>query len=422
MRRLVAAVGVTALAVGIVGCSTEGSAQGSSAEGSLTILWDTGSKNGLEAVIEAFEEEHEGVDVEVEYLDSATLNSQIPTRLAAGTGPDIFRGDGGRATPKAVLALADRELLAPLESAWVAELPETVSQPLESDGEIYGFPIALAGTGAVYNDQLMEEHGLTAPRTWDEVLQFCRDARAAGTVAYNIGAATPYEGRATLEAFAYETVYADTPKFDEEITDGSLTWPESGWGDAIDRQGEMVDAGCYSDGFAGVDFQTAFGDFFAGKTLGWIGVSSYLQSNTSDYTFSFQPIPTSNDPDASGMSIFPFGTIGQNAEAKNAALATEFIDFMARPEINELYVSNLSSTPGMIPVFYDQENPPSDQVSAKILEYLDNGKNYTLANLLYPGPEVTAAMESNMQVYLTDNATKDQVLQAIQDAYMQLVD
>lgn len=422
MRKATTAVLASIATIGLLaGCSTE-PAESTSEGGTLTILWDTGSQAGLEAVIEEFAKDHPDVEVDVEYLDSASLNSQIPTRLAAGTGPDLFRGDGGRATPKSVLALADRGLVAEQTADWVGDLPGVAASALQTDGKTYGLGLALAGLGAVYNDALLEQYGLEAPTTFSEVLAFCRDARAAGTIAYNIGAATPYEGRATLEALAYETVYADTPDFDERIADGSLTWQESGWADAIDIQGEMVDAGCYSDGFTGVDFQTAFGDFFAGKTLGWVGVSSYLQSNTTDQTFSLYPMPTTDDASDRGMGVFPFATLGQNAEAKNPELATEFVNFMARPEINEIYVSSLSATPGMVPIFADAETGGGDQVSDMILEYLSSGKTYTLANLLYPGPEVTAAMESNMQLFLAGTATRDDVLSAIQDAYMRLID
>lgn len=422
-RRAFASFAVaTTAALLVTGCQAPapgGSDSSGSTGGSLSIVWESGQKNAMVPIVEEFQKANPGVTVNVEYLTPDLITSQVPQQLAAGTGPDLFRSDAGQGTPKAVLTLANRNLLAPLTGDWTSKVPDEISKNLVKDGKTYGFSTSLTGNGLLLNNEQLTKHGLAAPTTFTEVLNFCKAARDKGTVAFTAGPASQFEARTALYAMSYQTVYSKHPNFDQDLKDGKLKWTDSGWGDAIDRQLEMVKAGCFSDRFTGLDLQGAFGQLFGGQVLGMVGYASYMTFAPAGASFSFYPMPASDNPDESGMTVSPFTSIAMNAKAKNPELAQKFVDFLATPEMDSLYVKNASPTGGLIPTFYDKANPPQDQISQMLLKYLDNGKSNNFPDATFPNATVTAALETNMQKALNGNATSQQVLEAVQAAYDQ---
>lgn len=388
-------------------------------EQALSIVWETGQKKGLDAVVEAFKSKNPGVTVNVDYLSADQITSQIPQQLAAGQGPDLFRSDAGSGTPQATLTLANRGLTAPFTGDWTSKIPADLAKNVTKDGKLYGFPVAITGMGLFMNNKQLEAHGLTVPTTFSEVLRLCKDARDKGTVAFASGPATRFDARAAVYAMSYETVYSQHPDFDQQLKDGSLTWQDSGWGTAIDRQLEMVNAGCFPDRFTGLDFQGAFELLFGGKTLGMVGYSAYMIFAPESADFSFHPMPASDDPEASGMVASPWSTVAMNAKAKNAELAQKFVDFLATEEGDGLYVKAVAPKGGIIPTFYDKTSPPTDQMSKKLFEYLGNGRSNHFPDATFPSAQITSALETNMQSALQGKLSSNQVLEAVQAAYDQ---
>ncbi len=396
---------------------TSTSASATPVSGELSITWESGSKPAMTAVVAEFQKKYPGTTVNVDYLAPDALATQIPTRLAAGTGPDIFRADAGSGTAVSVVGLAKRGFLAPLTGSWTSQMPPSISPVLKKDDQFYGFSISLTNVAQLLNDKLMKDNGLTAPTTFSEVLAFCKAARAKGTVAYAAGPATPFEARSVIYAMSYQTVYSKTPDFDAKLADGSLTWQTSGWVDAIQRNIDMVNAGCFPDNFTGTDLPGAFNLLFGGKVLGIVGYGAYLPYGPKEVTFSTYPLPATDTAADSGMIVAPFQSMVVNAKAKNPALAQAFVDFLATPEIDQLYVANQAGNGGLVPTFADEANPSPLQVNQQITAFLKSGKSNTFPDATFPSAEVTAALESHMQQALALKESAQQVAEAVQAAY-----
>lgn len=407
------AVGLTAL----LGGSLTGCANQSESNAPLTITWEVGTKDAMEAVLVAFKEENPDAVVNVDYLDPDALATRLSTQLKGGTGPDLFRANPGQGTSVSVLGLAKEQLLSPIDLPSGTSLTESQKQILNIGDETYGLPLTLTNISQILNVDLLEQYQLTAPTTFDEVLSFCRAARAAGTVAYTAGPASSFEARSVIYALSDETVYYDDPDFAEQVNAGKQTWQDSGWVEAINRNLEMVQAGCFPDDFTSTDVGGAFGQLFGGQVLGIVGYGGYLSYAPAGTHFEAYPLPASNNASNSGMVVSPFQTMVMNAQAKNPALAKKFIEFITTPENNELYASKASANGGIVAFFRGAQSSESTQVNQQILSYLENGHSNPFPDASFPDSMVTETLETHMQKALAGKETAKEVAAAVQAAW-----
>ncbi|WP_442575362.1 ABC transporter substrate-binding protein [Microbacterium sp. F51-2R] len=382
-------------------------------------MWETGAKTALDLVIEQFKEKHPGVEIDVEYLDGQVIKTQIPTRLAAGTAPDLFRTEAGSGTTTATQVLAARGYLAPIEIDGL-DLPESITATMAYKDKLYGFAPVLQSIGQIFNDKALAASGLSVPETWDDVLKFCADARALGTYAYAQGPVSLHENQTSPYALAGELVYAVDPDIDQQMADGSLTFPDSNWKEVLQRTLDMVDAGCFPDGFEGNDMTAVLESLAIGKGLGMVGYSSYLPyAASSGATFSMYPLPASNDPEKSRLLVAPAQPFGLNAKAKNIDLAQEFLAFLAQPDITEQYAEALAPTGGLLPSSFATQAPPSTQIGDMMLKFIDEDRSFQFPDATWPNPEVQMALQSGMQEAIQGKRSVADVLQAMQQAYDQ---
>ena len=171
LRTLCAGV-VVALALGACGNG------GDSGEGGGTTLrvWFPGNLSSEIALVNdelvpAFEAEHPGVDVQVEFVDWANLSTRLSTAFAGNTAPDVF-GHGNAAA--AGFAQAGR--VAPLDER-LATLPGgtgdlTFLADGKADGKQYVMPLRGFGYLVAYRTDLMTQAGLDPakpPTTWQDL-------------------------------------------------------------------------------------------------------------------------------------------------------------------------------------------------------------------------------------------------------------
>ncbi|WP_285362818.1 extracellular solute-binding protein [Microbacterium sp. LMC-P-041] len=420
-RALPAAAVIVTAALMTAGCAggTGGGDAGADAPQELTIMWESGGKEALDLVIKEFKAVNPDVKVTVEYLDGQVIKTQVPTRLAAGTAPDLFRTEAGSGTTTATQILAARGYLAPIEIEGL-ELPESITATMTYENELYGFAPVLQSLGQVFNDEALTASGLSVPETWDDVLTFCADARALGTYAYAQGPVSLHENQTTPYALSGELVFEPDPDFDAQMADGKVRFPDSNWVKVLDRTLEMVDGECFPDGFEGNDMTAVLDSLATGKGLGMVGYSSYLPyASGSGATFSIYPLPASDDPEDSRLLVAPAQPFAINAKAKNVELAQEFLSFLAQPEMTQLYADTLAPTGGLLPASYLTQDPSQTQVNDMMLKYLDEERTFQFPDATWPNPEVQLALQSGMQEAIQGKRSVEDVLNAMQQAYDQ---
>ncbi|WP_442575351.1 ABC transporter substrate-binding protein [Microbacterium sp. F51-2R] len=415
-RRIVPLAGLTAAALALAACSgnTASPSGGDPEVGELTITWQTAGKAGIEALIDAFEDEYPDAKVTAEFVETSTYFSLLRTQLQGGSAADIFWVNPGNGNPVAVEVLADY-LVDLSGEGWVGDVYDDLVRYTKVDDKTLILPTDVTAFGAVYNDQAVEAAGLSIPTTWDEVLQFCEDARAQGLTAYSMGAQDLFETQGFVLTSVPSTVYAEDPEFDEELAAGETSFPESeGWQKTLDRYVEALEAGCYNDEATGTSFNQSIENIAGGKALGATDaylIAQFAQSLNPDSTYTLAPFPVTLDADEAWMAVAPMSGFAINSRSDNVELARTFLDFAAQNL--DLYAA---SGGGSIPAIPSGE-PIDDPNLALIEDYLLSGRSITFVDQLWPNPEVQSAMYAQLQSMINGSATPDQVLEAMQGAY-----
>ena len=151
--------------------------------GPVTVtMWHTLTDQHLDAlnkIIDAFNSSQDEVIVVAEQKPYADYDSNLAMALANGNGPDFV----SRYATTAVEYLAD-DLIVDMTpyiveefgsmDAWKnAMIGETYNEATQLGGA-YLFPISSSSQVYFYNKTLFDELGLSAPKTWDELLEKCQ--------------------------------------------------------------------------------------------------------------------------------------------------------------------------------------------------------------------------------------------------------
>jgi multiple sugar transport system substrate-binding protein len=174
-----ALAGATALAL-LAGCSA--SSEGTdTAEGGTTTVDFWGWVPGLEELVAQYNEENSDVEVSFHRM-TGDDGQKVEAAVDAGAGPDLVQ-------------LSTHDLPDYVISDWVQPITEYVSD-IEANNtdsawasvtfgdDIYGVPQGIGPAGMMYRADILEQHGIAVPGTWDEYLDAARALHAADPNAY----------------------------------------------------------------------------------------------------------------------------------------------------------------------------------------------------------------------------------------------
>ena len=259
----------------------------------------------MDEVIAGFEEKYPDVTVKADYQGGSGIDQVIITQLQAGTASDVFLtfpgGDPETTGGLSVLPNAAQGYLLDLsDGEWTSEIPDAWNEGnVAYEGKVYAYPGAVQPLAAIYNQDLLDELGLKAPETFDEVLQLCADATAAGLYAYAQGLGEVTAGPQMLSfAQTASLIYGPDPGFDQDLRDGTATYSDSKWVDQFEAYQQMFDAGCFGEGSLGRTRQQGAEAVAAGQALGQVDVGAQkgiMQDLAADTAFAVTAIPVTND-------------------------------------------------------------------------------------------------------------------------------
>lgn len=175
MKKLVAVLFSALLLLSVSACSSNGKPNTDSKD---TVLTFWAHQNGpwnesYQQVIDKFEAANAGIKVKLEVFPYDDFESKVQTSLIDGVGgADIYELWGGWA-----IDFASTGALEKMPDSLVSHIREDVYAPtigaLEYDGNLYGLPLELnveMGSMLV-NLNVLNEAGLKAPTTWDELIK-----------------------------------------------------------------------------------------------------------------------------------------------------------------------------------------------------------------------------------------------------------
>ena len=419
-RTTVGIVLTATMAVAVAGCSAEPQAPVDSdapLSGTLVIGAYATAKAALDPLIEQFEAANPGVTVNATYADNQPYQAAIRTQLSSGTAPDLFTVWPGNGNPGSMEVLAPGGYLLDLSTVdGLPALPDALANVTEVDGKQYVYPLTVAGIGAVYNEQAVEEVGVDIPETWDDVLDFCAAAKGAGKVGFSLGLQSLFVTQLINYSLTSTLVYADDPEFEQSIADKSATFADSGWKTAFDQYMDMEDAGCFTANPLGTTNDVAQADVANGTALATVTLTTTISQIKSlapaGTTFGMFALPATDDGDETWMPAAAFDGFGINAKAKNPAAAAEFLRFITTPEAMGSYAKVAGSLPSVASDSFEL-----DSTLTVLSDFWNSGRTYPFPDQLWPNPMVATVHKEGVQKVFGDQASVDDILKAMDTAY-----
>jgi len=177
--RLAASVGAGLLALTLAACS-QGSATSTSTGGGggddakagpttiryLNFSANDGNEKNLDAIVTAFEQANDDIDVQVQTLPYADYFTALQTAVAGGTVADTFE-----LNYENFVTYAENGSLAALDSIDTSVFQPSLVEALNRDGKQYGVPTSFSNVVLFYNKDLFEAAGVAPPTaewTWAE--------------------------------------------------------------------------------------------------------------------------------------------------------------------------------------------------------------------------------------------------------------
>lgn len=180
MKKIIAMLLVLAMALSLVACG------GGAADDAKTVvywsMWESTEPQGqaIAAAVEKFTEET-GIKVDLQFKGRTGIREGLQPALDAGQVIDVFDEDIDRVNTTFAPYLLDLEELAAKYNYEETAIAGLIGACREvGGGTLKSIPYQPNVFNFFYNAAIFKEVGVTAPTTWDELLDVCAKIKAAG--------------------------------------------------------------------------------------------------------------------------------------------------------------------------------------------------------------------------------------------------
>ncbi len=383
-------------------------------------LWDTfteeGQSAGMEKMIAKFQETHPNVEFKRDAQSIDDLRPVIQTALGADNGPDIFYYDTG---PGYAGTLAKAGLLLPLDDAyaangWNERIFSWTKDRVTFDGKVYGIGNEVEFIGVYYNKKIFSELGVSEPKTYEEFLQICDKAKAAGHTPISFADGPKWPAYHQFSIMANN--YAGKDKLDKVLF-GDGSWDDPAFVKAVQLFFvDMNKAGYFLKDTTAISYEDGNAVFYAGNaamdmTGTWL--LSEMSNNAKDFDVGFFFFPAIDQ-----KPVLPPGGLGSgyfvNAKTQHSKEAIEFLDFMFSAEGAKIWLEDLSIIP---PVSVDTSSlnlKPLMKFAVDAVAKVPLGYNIDVL----AGDQFNTAQGDGFQAVLLGMKTPDQLIKELQTAWL----
>lgn len=319
-----AAIAASALVLAACGGGDDGSSTGDDGEQSSTVNFYTDKAAWEPQFLEVSDLSADSIGLSMEftgYSDANQYDAFIRQSFRTDEKPDLFTWHTGSKLEE----LVGEDLLEPTSDIWAeaienGDATEDLKQYFTVGDEQYCVPTLAAYWVMYYNTAVFEDHGITAPTTWDDLIAAADTLVAAGV--------TPFYQTNILFSFVwFQTLLAGSdPELYNDLASGDASYTDEGVVEVMELWGDMIDKGYFQDPGVQTDPQTQlkngdvaminFGTFLSGQ-LNSIGAVA-----GTDYDFFVVP---NVNPDLD-KTVLPFetGPLCTAANATNLDEAKEY--------------------------------------------------------------------------------------------------
>ncbi|MGD8487280.1 MAG: extracellular solute-binding protein [Chloroflexota bacterium] len=377
--------------------------------------WRPEDEDAYNTIFDVYEEANPGVTVEFIPFVNTDYNNILSTGLTGAGGPDVaqVRSYGGvqpMIEAGQLLALDDK--ISTLDNFPPLALR---SQTGQSDGLVYGVPIAYQAFTAFYNKAIFDELGLTEPETWDEFVNVLDTLAANDYIPISSPAKDNWMIAIVMDAIGAPR-YGGT-QFESDVLSGATDFNDPNYVAAIELMDWLLQY--LPDDVVGVSYEdskTLFLAELAGIFIGGSFEIGYWRENGPDLDLGIFAVPAPPDSLAPSSVVGWYdGAFGVNANSDNPDEALKLVEWMGTPEFGQLYTENikqLSAVPG---------TTPEDPLLAEFGElFAESPVSYLhLVNFRYEQPNGDALLRDGVIAMWLGEKTAEEVAADVQTGLSQ---
>ncbi|OZG64344.1 ABC transporter substrate-binding protein [Bifidobacterium eulemuris] len=421
IRRGIAALAVTTLALGSLAACGSDTAQDEETPESLSFWYyeedDSGQTQAWKKAAELFEEET-GVSINFERKSSTQMMQNSSQYLNSDDAPDIAESNRGNGSAG---VLSTMGLLTDLgeyveQYGWdekVTGADATVAKYDENGimgGDTwYGMTSYAEFQRVYYNEDMFAEYGIEIPTTFDEFEEACQKFVDAGVTP--IAADAQEYGVLWLWWQLVSQKADDAFMEDWHMYKGDVDWDSGALTYATDTIADWVEKGFISTNATGMkaeDTTQAFikGEYPIYQTGTWNQGRFVKQITDFEWTAAVLPESVFAEGCAGNLLVIP-------ERSKHHDLAAKFIDYVLSEEVQN-YLGNA----GGIPVAANLDEITDEKSKAMIEEYSSFANNDKLSYYPdYAASSLTDAIPASLQELVNGTMSADETLQSIHEKY-----
>lgn len=334
----------------------------------LELFYQKPNHEVVQKIIDMFEVENPGIEIEMNVITSDAGKQAFQTRMATNQPMDLLQHWPSQAEFR---QLAEEGRFVDLSGE--AFLSNVMDGPLELskvDGKVMSVPLSVNTAGIIYNKTMFKDNNLEVPKTWAELINVCETLQKNGItpMIFDNGSKSSVSQKAHILSSsvsdktwnAYDTYVGIHTGSGKNVADDEKT-------KLIAERLLELNKYAQKDSF-GADGSTAVNAFSNGEGAmmingTWMQVT--IEENNPDLDFGFFPIPNTDGPTGIISGIDPcFAAL---KGAKHEAEAVKFLEFLCRPEINQIYIDAEKAPSAIKGVTVDNET------IAPMLDVIENG-------------------------------------------------
>lgn len=304
------------------------------------IVWDQEVRGGqneqMTKLNEAFEAAHPNVTIDRNSQSFDDLQSTLRLALTGGDAPDVVQANNARSMMGQFVSAGQVRCLDDYSRAygWADRYtPEILSYSSYSDdgatfgeGCVYGLPQVGEVVGIYYSPSRLEELGLAAPTSWEELTGQLEEIKAADEVPLVLGNVEKWPAIHVFGLVQGQHVDADEIRTLGFGNPGG-NWETEGNIAAATELADWASKGYFGDGFNGADYDAAWQEFANGRGV-YLIAGSWLAPDLAEAMddVAFMLPPSGQTTGGTGL---PFAI---TSASQNPDVAAAYLDFITSDE------------------------------------------------------------------------------------------
>ncbi|MBV9298700.1 MAG: extracellular solute-binding protein [Verrucomicrobia bacterium] len=365
---------------------------------------DPAPKETFTKVVDEFKKQYPDLQVQFNTMDHEGYKTAIRNWLTTEPPDVVFWFAGNR-----MKAFVDRGLLDDVSDVWKKnnydQAFKSTLPAMTVNGKQWGIPFAYYQWGVYYRKDIFEKYGIAVPKTWDEFLAAGKKLKENGITPCTIGTKFPWTAAGWFDYLDLRTNGFD---FHIQLMDGKVPYTDPKVKDVFAKWKQLIDAGFFLANNSNYSWQESVPFIMNGKAAMILIGNFFTETISADMKdkigfFAFPAIK----PDLADGEDAPVDTIHIPAKAKNKAGARKFLEFVAKPETQELIAAGIKELPAN-----QNAKPPVDpflEAGAKLLANAKAAQFYDRDT----NPEMATEGMKGFQEFMAYPSRVDSILQRL---------